>query len=280
MRAVSKDKRKFEIGLKVNEDVLVILIELPKNFPNEAPKLSFINAVINHPWVDDSGRIIGANGIYSWRSTSLVVDVVKETLDHFIQFPPKVVKMMPKPSSHTYYKKDFDIYSESKDIEIPRNFEEITALPEKELNGLLEDNQKFDSFFEGLKYVQDLKNKSQVDIKAAQDTLKELQDKEIKFNVILETNKALKHDVKALHDERTKLISDIDNIERRFSKEFILEELTMKMKELDTASNDAMDSFMIGKKDPDLFLKNYLSLRHKFYIAESQTHLLRTQNRS
>lgn len=258
---------------------MVILIELPKHFPNEPPQLKFVNAVINHPWVDDSGRIIGANTIYSWSSTSLVLEVVKESLNHFIQFPPKVVKMIPrnsKESNQTRSEISPEAHNSLNNIQTPEDFPELSELSEKEMNALLEDSTKFNTFFNSLEFVQNFKQ-NQEDEKASLTEVSEmLKEKQEDIDILLKSNNLLKTEVKELHQEREKLITDISELEKSVSKESIIEKLKLKINKLNAKSTKLFETYSDQKLNSDKFLDDYLLLRTDYYLAKSQEVVLKS----
>ena len=264
-------------------------VELSPRFPEVAPSLSVIDELVTHEWLDSRGRVVGARELYTWSAKhGDLAGIVRKVLHEFSLRPPIRGQNLqegasskhasssklnsPPPHSSSNKQPSNSTKHEHEDLEI-----KLGLLPLAELQGLLEQEYKFNAFFAQL----DLVTSTAAVQQALHDQNVVQARKALALKPALEQ---ARQEVLALQTQLTdtrKLLVPLKLEKNGFLEKYSSSRLACRLgdlaEEVDEESEEFVNDFL-DEEDPGVsvndFFKKYVEKRTLFHTRKAKVEML------
>ncbi|KAG0749061.1 hypothetical protein G6F57_005658 [Rhizopus arrhizus] len=255
----------YELQLS-EKDKTSLLINLPPQFPEEPPVITFSPTHMRHPLLETD--VVLHDSLLNWKPQQSILGlVVKEIYHEFITRPP-----VKKAVNETARTEEGYGYRPPPPIPAASNPEHaaVVKLSQEEVEELLYNETAFDLYFQNMERVKNLK--------AFQEELRN-------------GNEILAHKNLSREDQLTKLRGEItyldekykaDKLEfdakeklqqeafNRFSSATVLTRLKASVYESDELSESVAQSFLDGNLNNESFVKQFREFRKVYHLRASK----------
>jgi len=300
----NSEKSVLDFGLDVRRgqrtDRLVIRVSLPPAFPNAAPMVAVTTPGARHPWLDNSGRVVGAPALNSWNAYSRLDAAVGEVLSHFVAHPPTIgfgPSQPPYPgatgnrSSAPYQSSSRGSGSGAREKKeedddgvflppVPDEFPELAEIDSDQLTKLRDDPGEFKSYFESLpmptmafemreQITESNKKQAKLNL-SFKERIEDLQNATIKLQ-----------EEAAEHWKRFKELEARQDVAMgQYDPLRLLTKLEASCTKLDDESELLASEFMNGDVPLNEFLTRELELRKLYHLRKAKAERFRFQLKS
>lgn len=155
----------ISIFLKRANISLFLILEIPSGFPSVAPVIT-VNPPISHQWVNSRMQVTEHRHLCNWNGSFLLGNIIKDIeLEFALRLPQLLNNSAENPNSQPLGMNGTKVLNEKYRFRInhkthvfrispessTESFAEVDAKSAKELEELLENEEKFESFFKSLK---------------------------------------------------------------------------------------------------------------------------------
>ncbi|RUS29577.1 hypothetical protein BC938DRAFT_480499 [Jimgerdemannia flammicorona] len=273
VRELSKDSQ-FEIPCPLPSGwTICLIVNLPPNFPEASPVIT-VSPAATHPWLE-TNVVVGHDKLKpnAWGAHASLGKLVKEIRDEFTARMPVrggssagmenglvgTTAQSTKPPP--------PIPSESHSAVTPKNqlvsmeCPAIMGMSAEELEELLADDYAFTRFFDELEQISSHTSSCPQDKNLS---------KEAELNKLQETATQLNDEHRELRSEFDEKILLQQEALKRFAPSALLSRLRSAVYESDELSESIVQSFLDGKLDQDVFVRQFRELRKVYHLRASK----------
>jgi len=259
---------------------LVMLIVLPRDFPNNRPLIKVIpngqttSTALQHPWINESHDVTGSPGLNSFRSSMTDLGrVVQAIKREFEKNPPQLTHSNPqKPLSETVNVAIRPATSQP----VPhasRSISEIEELSKDQLETLQKDPVAFGVFYRKLEVttmssLDDQATALKTEIQSILDSSSSSLEAELdaKKQLFLERKQEYHSICQLSKDKAEQLKSTIQALDRVS----LCDNLSIASHQDELESDKCAEAFLAGDMPLDDFLSDYVKKRTSFHHRKSK----------
>eukprot|EP01083_Nonionella_stella_P067573 178813_1 len=280
--ATLQNKNSYLISFKTRMGVTSFVISLPEQFPESPPRL-YCDAKYSHPWLDQSGTIIGIDELNRWSSQySDLGRIVHSAVMQFTASPPTLTNSQmsssayqpiqpvqpsqPPPSyqQHQKLKKTTSVLDmQTIKFSIPQTIDKLEQLSPTQIDEMVKEPKLIEEFAysvaSGLREMRDQQQNEILRIARSNIAKKEeilTKDREVKeLRQEIDTLSTIYKDLKARQEKEL----------QKFSKQRLNKELNKAIEDSDDQTTQIKDKFDEGDMAPVAFIKKYIRERAKYH---------------
>ncbi|RUS23074.1 hypothetical protein BC937DRAFT_92737 [Endogone sp. FLAS-F59071] len=284
VKELSKDTQ-FEVPCALPSGwTIYLIVNLPSTFPDSPPVIT-VSPAASHAWLD-TNVVVGHEKLRPnvWGAHASLGKLVKEIKDEFVARVPIKNGSSGSGENGSTAGSSPQSYSTKPPPPIPSDTSAATSkhqvvamecppimgMSEEELEELLADDYAFTRFFDELEQVRNMRI-VQEELRSGNETLA---NKNLSKEAEL---KQLQATVTELNDQYQELRSEFDEkillqqeALKRFSRSALLARLRSAVYESDELSESIAQSFLDGKLDHDVFVREFRELRKVYHLRASK----------
>ena len=255
---------------------LVMLIVLPRDFPNNRPLIKVIphgqttSTALQHPWINESHDVTGSPGLNSFRSSMTDLGrVVQAIKREFEKNPPQLTHSKPqKPTSEPVTRPASQPVPHAS-----RSIPEIEELSKDQLETLQKDPMAFGVFYRKLEVttmssLDDQATALKTEIQSILDSSSSSLEAELdaKKQLFLERKQEYHSICQLSKDKAEQLKSTIQALDRVS----LCDNLSIASHQDELESDKCAEAFLAGDMPLDDFLSDYVKKRTSYHIRKSK----------
>lgn len=282
-----QNKNSYSIQFRTRIGTLSLHIKLDDNFPDSAPRL-YCDAKYSHPWLDQSGNVIGVDELNQWNAMSSDLGRIVQSAVLQLSASPPTLKQIaqshsyqpvqpnqpiskPPPSYQQHQNQQQQSLKQQPSMldmqtikfSIPQNIDAFEQLSMEQIDEMSKEPKLLQEFaYSVASGLREMREQQQTEIlRIANSNLAKKQE-------ILSTDKevqALKREIDALSTKYSDLKSRQDKELQKFSKQRLNKELNKKIEASDEKTNEIKDKFDEGDLPPVGFIKKYVRERTYYH---------------
>ncbi|CAG2241595.1 VPS37 [Mytilus edulis] len=92
----------YRVTFRCGNNNITLVITLPPQFPQDPPTVT-VEPLVNHPWVDTQGKLIGCPSLSSFTMHSSLGQITQSIIEEFRRSPPSLVSQGFNPGAPMQY---------------------------------------------------------------------------------------------------------------------------------------------------------------------------------
>ena len=269
--ARNADKSIFDIGLRLSSGhVLTLRVELPPTFPHSPPSLCILDKGVVHPWLDGYGRVVRHASLNAWQPAADLGMVVKEAVNEFCVRPPRLGGPAGLGGEGGGPAAKQDAHDERVALpSVPSSFSELESLSREDLQELLDSDEAFEEFFQGLEMVKNVTSlRNQMRANNASMAQKNLARK-AEIDEVQAEARAAQDELRAKIGAFNQLSDRHHQVSQRYEPSHLAAQLESLAHEVDEQSEALVSTFMQGDIPMGDFVHAYREMRVRYHRRHS-----------